>query len=446
MLARTCDPSYAQQRIWNMTKHQALTLTYNVHSALHLRGPLDVTALQRAFGEIVRRNESLRTVFREVDGRLRQVILPSIDISLHRSFVSQSNLDNSVRTRLAEEVNEPFSLQNGPLVRIGLITVAEDEHVLLLTLHHIAYDGWSGIVLYRELATLYDSYSHGVEPALPQPYQYETYASQHNKWLVSEAAEKELQYWRRQLNGASPVLDIVPVKQYIEEDPCHETKYLFDLPDHIGRTVLEVSRAYKITPHMLLLAAFKILLHRYTGQEDICVASSVAGRRKVEWESMIGLVRNAVVVRTPVRSEDSCESLFGRIRTSTAEAYDHQGLPVQEVLSSVAGSAASLWRDRLLWFNSGGHFLPSLAGVDVTRVRAEPRCSGRYLCVSMFPFDDSVGKRPTQWCGEVEYNRRFIERPTVKLMISNFEMVLRQLCTEPRMTVAEVGAAIPLQP
>jgi hypothetical protein len=445
MTARTCEASYAQQRIWKVTREDPRTVDYNLPTALYLRGPLDCDVLERAFCEIVRRHESLRTVFREVDGRVQQLLLPNLEIRLHRSVVPLNDSDNYIRLRAAAEANQPFSLPDGPLLRTELITIAADKHVLLMTVHHIVYDGWSAKALFSELSVLYNAYLRGETILLPPPCQYATYASQQNEWLRSAAAEGELHYWRERMVGVSPVLNLELTQPSRTNHSTGNTKYWFSVPDRFVKIMTEVARSQRVTPFMLMLAAFTVLLHRYTGEQDICVASWVAGRRKVEWESMIGLVRNAVFVRTIVIPEEPCACLLKRVRTSVTDAFEHQDLPFHEVMSSVGGAAASNWRERLIWFNGGGRYKPEMAGIDIIRLPTAPLWSGRYLSFSVFPLSDgpNTGQR---WSGEVEYNTRLIDVSAIRVMVQHFENVMFHLCEEPRQTVGDLLERMSFRP
>lgn len=430
------EASYGQRRIWNRNRQDPLTRRYNVHSTFRLRGRLDVSALHRAFAEIVHRHESLRTVFAERAGRLQQVVLLEGDVAFRSCAARSEDREAEIHMRSEEEAAAIFDLANGPLAHFRLVELADDDFVLLLTLHHAIYDGWSGGVLYRELSVLYDRYANGIDRVLAPPSQYSSYSVHHNAWLGSDSARQEAAFWRQQLHGASPTLDLETA--FPVAPSSDDTKCLFTLPKPVGRALLDRSREFRTTPYMLMLAAFKIVLHHHTGQRDICIASSVACRRRQEWEGVIGLVRNGVLVRTIVKAADSGAVLLRRVRDSAADSFDHQDLPLDEVLSAVA-SDVTTWRDRLVWFNVGGRYRPTIPGIQVDRWQATPRCSGRYLCFWLFPTDMDPVRSSTAWAGEVEYNRLFLQRETAMTLISDFTRVLCRLCEAPHKTVAEIG-------
>lgn len=439
-VCETADVSYLQERVWHRARVDPAAVNYNLPGAFRLRGRLHVNALERAFNAVICRHEALRTVFREVDGRVRQVILSERVTPLVEYSPPADDVECFVRERLAAEANEPFSLENGPLLRLGLIKIARDHHVLLLTAHHIVSDGWSANVLWGEVAALYDAFIGGRQPVLPEPYPFRAYAFQQQEWLRSEARERQLNYWCERLRGADPVLQL-PAPRGTGDPARSATRYFFTLPDEIGEAVLRVSHGYRVTPFMLLLMAFKVLLHRQTGREDISVAFWVAGRRRVEWERMIGLVRNAVILRTTVCASDTFASVLQRLRNCAFAAYENQEIPCEQVYSTVAGSAMAVWRERQVWFSSGRRRRLELAGLDVTAMRTAPRYAGRYLSVAV---DHVIRGGPPHWEGDVEFNPNLIDSGTVELMVVQFQRVLQHLCANPTLTVGALGATVPL--
>jgi hypothetical protein len=437
----TADATYLQERVWRRTRPNPTDANYNLPMALRLRGPLQLEALERAFNRVIERHEMLRTVFREDAGGLRQVILRRLTIRLVPDVASEMAQASYVPERLAAEANRPFSLEHGPLLRVGIIRVAPQEHVLWLTAHHIVSDGWSAQLLFAEVSALYAAFVDGSEPDLPAPYQFRDYARQHVAWLRSEAREKQLDYWRKTLRGADPVLRLpAPPAASTVEEGC-DTHYSFALSGDVVAATVRTARAHRVTPFILMLTAFNVLLHRYTGRTDISVASWVAGRHQVEWERMIGLVRNAVILRNSLRADESCAALTGRVRDAVLDAHAHQDLPLEQVLADVAGPAAASWRERQIWFNGGRWRRLELAGIDVRAVRTAVRAPGRYLSVTVRHLVSGAGDR---WEGDVEYNPALIDRALIAPIVTHFEHVLGQMCAEPARTVGDVGRGVPV--
>ncbi|HEX5716900.1 MAG TPA: amino acid adenylation domain-containing protein, partial [Thermoanaerobaculia bacterium] len=333
--------SFAQERLWFLEQLEGAAGAYNLPSAVRLSGRLDVAALAESLRELVRRHEALRTVFPLVEGLPAQVIQPAGDLNL--SVVDLEAVLPALRSaeleRLAAaEASRPFDLARGPLLRSALLRLAGDEHALLLGMHHIAADGWSFGVLLREIAALLPALSAGSRPdLLAPPVQYADYAVWQREWLRGETLEKQLGYWRSQLAGSPPVLDLPmdrprPAVQTFRGD----TRFLplgGDLSAGLGRA----ARREGCTLFMTLLAAFDALLLRHTGRADLVVGTPVAGRTRPELESVVGCFINTLVLRTDLSGDPTLREAMRCVRATTLGAYDHQDVPfarvVEELLS-----------------------------------------------------------------------------------------------------------------
>jgi amino acid adenylation domain-containing protein/non-ribosomal peptide synthase protein (TIGR01720 family) len=329
--------SFAQQRIWFLDRLEpgpAYVLAY----ALRLAGPLNVPALRQSLNQVVARHETLRTRFPEVDGQPRQIVVPALEVPIpveDLSGMAEDERDAEVRRRAAEEARRPFALAEGPLLRARLIRLGGDHHVLLLALHHIAVDGWSLQVLFRELSTLYAGFRAGRPPTLPElPIQYGDFAVWQRQWLQGEVLETQTKYWARQLAGV-PVLQLPTDRPRAAVQTPRGGLASSSLPPGLYRDLKVLSQREGATLFMTMLAAFQALLHRYTGQDDLAVGSPVAGRSRSEVEGLVGLFINSLVLRTDLSGDPTFRELIARVRETTLAAYAHQEVPFEKLVEEL---------------------------------------------------------------------------------------------------------------
>jgi amino acid adenylation domain-containing protein len=331
--------SFAQQRIWFFEQLNPGSPFYNTFQPLLITGPLDVPALERAFNEIVRRHEVLRTTFVVRGGEPFQVVAP--ELKLKAELVDLSHLPESERAEQMHELGEaevrrPFDLARGPLWRITLLRLAEDKHALLLSMHHIVSDGWSLGVLCKEIAALYEAFSNGQPSPLPElSIQYADYAMWLREWLEGKELEAHLDYWVKQLEGAPPLLELPGDRPRPAAHSFRGATYEFKLPLALSRALKEFSQREEVTLFMTLLAGLDVLLARYTGQRDIVVGSAIANRNQKETEPLIGFFVNTLVLRTDLSGNPSFRELLQRVRAVTLGAYNHQNLPFEKLVEAV---------------------------------------------------------------------------------------------------------------
>ncbi|HYW07111.1 MAG TPA: amino acid adenylation domain-containing protein, partial [Longimicrobium sp.] len=333
--------SFAQQRLWFLAEMEPESPLYNLPAAVRMRGELDEAALRRALAEIVRRHEALRTVFRagrdgtpvqEVTAAPADFPLPVADL---RGFPAAWARAEVLRLA-ADEAEAPFDLRADPLLRGLLVRVADGEHALVLTLHHIVGDGWSVGVLFGELAALYGAFRDGGEsPLAPLAVQYADYAAWQRAWLTEGTLEAQLAYWRARLDGAPPLLEL-PTDHARPSVQSHRGEILpFDVPAGLARRVRALARREGATPFMVLLAAFTLVLHRLSGSDDVVVGAPVAGRARPEVEGLIGFFVNTMALRVDASGNPSFRELVGRARETALEAYAHQDLPFERVVEEL---------------------------------------------------------------------------------------------------------------
>ncbi|MCA1566202.1 MAG: FkbM family methyltransferase, partial [Acidobacteria bacterium] len=331
--------SFAQQRLWFLDQLQPGSAFYNLPAAIRLTGRLDVEALQQSFDEVVRRHEPLRTTFTNVDGWPAQFITPSLTVKLAvEDLCALSETEREAEAfRLATgEVQKPFHLGEAPLFRVRLLRLDEREHILLLTMHHVISDGWSSDVLVREMATLYEAYSKGSTPALPDlPIQYADFAHWQRNWLQGEVLATQLDYWRGRLADAPAALELPTDRLRPPVQTFKGGRQTIVLPSPLADALKELSRKESVTLFMTLLAAFKVLLSRYSGQEDIVVGTPIAGRNRIEIENLVGFFVNTLVLRTDLSGNPTFQELLSRVRETALGAVAHQDLPFEKLVEEL---------------------------------------------------------------------------------------------------------------
>ncbi|WP_164021814.1 non-ribosomal peptide synthetase, partial [Pyxidicoccus trucidator] len=329
--------SFAQQRLWFLDQLQPGGALYNIPTPLRLEGALEVAVLERAFTELVRRHESLRTTFHADAGHPFQRIHPPTPFHLSRVDLSaREDREAEVRRLVLEDAARPFDLATGPLLRTALLRLSEQQHVLLLNLHHIVSDGWSTPVLMREVATLYEAFRQGQPSPLPElPVQYADYAVWQRGWLQGEALDAQLGWWKQQLAGAPHALELPtdfprPPVQSFRGATVH-----FQLPRALSRALEALCQKQGATLFMGLLAATQALLARHSGQQDIVLGSPIAGRRFSELEGLIGFFINTLALRARMEDNPSFSALLGRVRESTLGAFACQDVPFEKLVEEL---------------------------------------------------------------------------------------------------------------
>lgn len=327
--------SYAQQRLWFIEQLTPGNTVYNIAAPVRILGPLDLPALQHTLNEIIRRHESLRTHFGSAQGEPHQIIDPPARLQVQPvDLTSMPEREREAEaTKIAlEEIQTPFDLGLGPLFRVKLLRLAEDNHVLVATMHHIISDGWSNEVLMRELSVLYEAFTSGQSSPLPElAIQYADYAAWERKWLSGENLEKQIRYWQEQLEGVE-TLDLPtdrPRPSFVTYNGASESVAMG--PD-LTESLRKLGRSQGTTLYMTLLAAWQVLLWRYSGQEDIAVGSPVAGRKQAELEGLIGFFVNALVLRSQVRGSLTFAEFLRQVRETTLQAYAHQDVPFEKLV------------------------------------------------------------------------------------------------------------------
>ncbi|HYR12414.1 MAG TPA: amino acid adenylation domain-containing protein, partial [Longimicrobium sp.] len=435
--------SFAQERLWFIDRLEPGSPVYNIPAARRLGGALDEAALERALGEIVRRHESLRTVFAEADGAPVQVIAPFGGFALpveHLSGLSAADREAAVRRRAGEEARRAFDLSAGPLFRATLLRLGEEDHVLLLSMHHIVSDGWSMGVLFRELSALYEAYREGRESPLPElPVQYADYAVWQRAQLEGEVLDRQLGYWRERLADAPALLELPTDHPRPAMQTFRGAYERIELPGELLERLQALGRSEGATLYMTLLGAFQVLLSKYSGSGDIVVGSPIAGRTRREVEDLIGFFVNTLVLRTDLSGNPRFREVLGRVRGATLGAYEHQEVPFERLV-------AELQPERSL--SHSPLFQVSFALQDVEEPGsglAELNTERVTTDFAHAKFDLSLDFVATRQGlrGGLSYSTDLFERGTIVRMLSHLHRVLEQVAenADVRLSQLELLAA-----
>jgi amino acid adenylation domain-containing protein len=423
--------SFAQQRLWFLAQLEPDNPLYNSPAAIRLKGELNIAALEQSLNEIVRRHEVLRTSFKTVEGRPVQVIssvtplsLPVIDLS----ELPPAQQETKVRQLAIAHAQQPFALDTAPMLRVKLLRLSQQEHVALFVMHHIVCDGWSTDVLVRELSALYKAFSTGQPSPLPElPIQYVDFAVWQRKWLQGEVLEKQLAYWKQQLGGNLPVLQLPTVRPRESVKTSRGATKSFVIPSNLSAALLALSRQEGVTLFMTLLAAFQILLQRYTNQDDIVVGTDVANRNRAEIEPLIGFFVNLLVLRTDLSGNPSFWELLKRVREVTLGAYAHQDLPFDklvEVLQPDRQSSHTPLFQVLFVLQNAPMTTLELPGLTLSQLEIEEKITRFDL--ALFVLETSQGIE-----GMWQYNADLFDSTTIQGMSGHFETLLSSIVAQP---------------
>ncbi|TBV12878.1 non-ribosomal peptide synthase/polyketide synthase, partial [Stutzerimonas kirkiae] len=327
--------SYAQQRQWFLWQLEPESSAYHLPTVVSLKGALDIEALQRSFESLIQRHESLRTTFRQEGEQAIQVVHPRMAFTLAQERLEAAD-EVLIRTKVEAEVDRPFDLEPGPLLRVKLLRLSEDEHMLILTLHHIVSDGWSSPIMVDELVRFYEGYSQGREVELPElPIQYADYAIWQRSWMEAGEQERQLAYWKAQLGDEQPVLEL-PTDRTRPAILSQEGAGLsIELNNELAQSLKQLAQQQGVTLFMLLLASFQTLLHRYSGQNDIRVGVPIANRNCVETERLIGFFVNTQVLKAEFELQMSFSELLRQVKRTALEAQAHQDLPFEQLVEAL---------------------------------------------------------------------------------------------------------------
>ena len=439
--------SFAQTRLWFLDQLEPGSSTYNMPAAYRLTGSLNIAALEQSLSEIVQRHEVLRTTFPSVDGQPSQAIaphqaftLPIIDLREHsdteKGAICETQQRNAIAQQIAtEEAQQPFALATGPLFRAKLLRLNEAESVLLLNMHHIVSDGWSFDVFFQELTALYTAFSNGQPSPLPSlPIQYADFAVWQRHWLCGEVLDSQLNYWKQQLGGNLPILQLPtdcprpPVQTYQGADRSLE------LSLDLTKALKTLSQQESVTLFITLLTAFQTLLYRYSGQEDIIVGTPIAGRNQVETESLIGFFVNALGIRTKLSGNTSFLELLSQVREVALGAYSHQDLPFEKLVEELQPerdrSRSPLFQVMFALQNASTATL-ELPGININSLNIDSTTA---------KFDLTLFVKETKQglVASLEYNTNLFSAATITRMLGHFQTLLEGIVANPKQCLSDL--------
>ncbi len=430
--------SFAQESLWFLDQLAPNSAAYNIPYKAELIGPLHVDALGRALNEIVRRHEPLRTTYLLDGGIPAQMIAPTAQLSMplvDLQEIPPADRDIEMERMSREEAQKPFNLEKDLMVRAVLLRLESEKHVLLLIMHHIAGDDWTMGVLFRELVVLYEAFKAGRESPLPElAIRYSDYAAWQRLWLRGEVLEEQLSYWRRQLAGAPQVLELPMDRPRPSVQTFAGEVRTSTLTPLLSDSIKSLCRQEGVTLFMLLLAAFKILLHRYTGQTDIVVGSPIASRNQTEIEGLIGFFVNSICLRTDLSGDPGFRELLGRVREAALGAYSHQDVPIKQVVEEF-----QLRRE--LSRNPMVQIMFALQNPPPSHIKTGE------LMVSPKEFHNGTSKLDlTLFMGETqqgliamaEYNADLFDKETVDRMLGHLQMILEEIVISPERRISEL--------
>ncbi|TBR56964.1 non-ribosomal peptide synthetase [Westiellopsis prolifica IICB1] len=429
--------SLTQQRLWFIDQLDKGNPAYNISFALRCKGALNVAVLEQSLNELVRRHESLRTTFNTVNSQPIQVITPSLRLPLaveDYQNLPESECDLKIQQFATQESQQPFDLRQGPLLRVKLVCLAPKEHILILTIHHIISDEWSIEVLLYEMAAIYKNFLIGKPSGLPElPIQYIDFAYWQQQWLQGELLETQLSYWKKQLENAPTILQLPTDFPRPAIQSYRGAQHSLELSESLTKALRELARQEGVTLFMLLLAAFQVLLYRYTEQEDICIGSPIANRNREEVKGLIGFFVNILVLRTNLGENPSFCQLLTRVRQVATGAYIHQDLPFDLLVKALQPerdmSYAPLFQVGFTFQNTP--VLPEIPDLALTPFKVDS------LTVQL-DLKLHVEVAQQDLVVSFEYNTDLFHPDTIKRMLGHFQNLLEDIVTNPQAKISEL--------
>ncbi|HET7230144.1 MAG TPA: condensation domain-containing protein, partial [Longimicrobium sp.] len=434
--------SFAQQRLWFLLQLDPANTAYNMVGAARLDGALDVDALRRAIERVVGRHDALRSLIARHEGEWVQVVSEQMPVTLEMETLeaaSPAEHDAAVEARVRREHARPFDPQAGPPLRATLLRLSGERHVLVLSMHHLTGDGWSRAVIVREIAALYTALVTGGEAELPAlPVRYADYAAWQRERMRGEVLERELGYWREKLAGAPEALELPADHPRPPVQSFAGRTHRFPLPPETAEALRALGRAEGATPFMVLLAAFKTLLARHTGQGDLVVGTPVANRGRHETEGVVGFFANTLALRTDLSGDPTFREALRRVRDTAVGAYAHEELPFERLVEELH-PRRDLSRNpafQVMFLLDEAPLRPfRLAGVDLVPLEVDPG-------TSMFDLTLAIDAADGGHAARIEYATALFDAPTIERMAEHLCVLLRGIAADPDARLS----ALPLAP
>jgi len=424
--------SFGQQRLWFLDQLQPGSSQYNSWRAILIKGALDQDALKRAITEIVRRHEVLRTTYRAQDGVPVQEVLKDPHVEIHEEDLRQEpdeSRESKVREIAIECGAKGFNLETGPLMRVKLIKLREDECVLVMVMHHIVSDAWALSILTREVAEIYQGFRRGEESPLEElKIQYADYANWQRSWIDGERLQKQLLYWTEQLGGSLPELVLPTDRAQTGREKSQAARHSFVMRAETISQLKALSRKEGATMFMMLLAAFKILLHHYCGQHDIIVGTPVANRNRAELEGLIGFFVNILAIRTDLSGNPDFIELLGRVREVALAAYAQQDVPFERIVEALrperSADRSPLFQTTFTLQNTPMEYI-SLPDLTLEPLEFEADEAPYDFMLDLWEYPNTIA-------GVFRYRKELFDPRTVARMAKRFSLVLENIVLDPQ--------------
>jgi len=435
--------SFAQERLWFLDQLNPQSAVFNVPLTVRLSGPIDATVLERSINEIVRRHDALRTTFATVEGQP----IPNVSSELNVELLTidpASDAEPERETRalalLSEEAARPFDLTKGPLIRATLLRLDEHDHLFLVVMHHIVSDGWSLVLFFRELSAIYDAFARGEPSPLSElAIQYADYAVWQREWLNGEILQTQLAYWKGKLAGDLPVLDLPTDRPRPAVQTFRGAREWLVLSGDLASSIKTLGRREGVTLFITLLAAFKVLLWRYTGQEDVIVGSPIANRPQTETESIIGFFLNNLALRSDLSGNPGFREVLTRVRKTALEAYANQDVPFEKLIE-VLKPERSLSRTPIfqVYFNLFNFADDISLPGDEKAVSFVDAWAQSREDLSKFDLTLYAGQQGRELKLALVYNTDLFDADTIKRMLTQFRALLEALVADPEKPISDL--------
>lgn len=438
--------SFAQQRLWFLEQLVPENTAYNISFALRLSGALDLAALRASFNEIIARHEALRTVFRTEDGNAYQLVKEPFELNIAEvdlRHIDTSEHQSRIEQIAAEETVKPFNLTELPLLRVTLLRLGENEYVMLGVVHHIVFDGWSVSVFQSEFFECYRSFSAGRSARLPKlPIQYPDFAEWQRNWLEGERLQRQLDYWKNQMGGERPVLQLPADKTRPLVPSFKGSSISFNFDEELAQPMRRLCDETGVTSFMLVLAVLNVWLSRYYGQEDILIGCPIANRTYRELEGLIGNFANTLVLRTDLSGNPTFRELLARVQKMTFAAYENQDLPFEKLVNELR-LERDMSRNPLFQVMLNFEGMRNARMNEVPGLKMEPLVLRQ--AVSKFDLWFTIAETATGFCGELEYSADLFSDAAADRMLGHLKHVVQQLVKHPDQPMSKVILLTPVE-
>lgn len=430
--------SFSQQRLWFLDQMEPGSPLYNIPSVIKIKGKVNTEALEKSFNKVIERHEVLRSYFRKDNGEPQQIIMPRLYLTLNLidlQNVAQADWDKETEARARKEAKQSFLLSKGPLLSTKLLKFSPRDFVLLVTMHHIVSDNWSTGLLVHEIMHCYDAYIKDKEISLPPlTVQYADFSFWQRKWLKGKTLEKQTAYWRRQLDGIPPVLDFPLDYPRPSYQTYNGSFKLFQFEKKVQDKINRLSREQNVTLFMTMLAAFYVLLQRYSGEDDICVGSPIANRNRAETEALIGFFVNTLVLRGDLSGNPTFKELLQRVKEMTLGAQDHQDLPFETLIEDLQPerdmSHSPLFQMMFVMNNAKVEKL-QLSDLELTLVELENDSTKFDLILNVTDNEDGL------FC-KLEYNTDLFKEETMGRFIGHYRNLIYSILRKPDKRISDL--------